>query len=265
MSLKQRLLMMILPFYAAAFWLCSCDGREKNNPIEKTLLKATDSINHQKESFARAPTAFFKMDTLDQLPDDFKALVKGCTRRVYRVDFNGDGKQDFICEHEEVQRDSIELWETWITSDKEIKIIQTAFEGDVDYFWFVNLDKDPEPEYFSATGFEDGVDYAFYDQDPKTGFLELLFYFDPIIIENGKHFWGYPWDIKDIIVKKEAGNIYLRSSIDHDIVRDDADLALPADTTKKFPAICFSGHSTQPFIKVGEIRKIKWRTIDQLK
>lgn len=209
-------------------------------------------------------TSFLKIDTLKQIPNEITSLIKGQIKRVLQVDFNGDGKPDFICQYEPtIKVDNADFLQDWVTSEKIIVKTERKYSMDFDYSWFVNIDNDPEPEIFLASGYEDGIDYAFYDQDLKTGKNNLLFYFNPVIIENNKHYWGYPWDISDIIIKSDSSKIYIKSSVDNDMERD-GNITIP-DTTKKIPAIFFYGHSTQKDLKVGEIRNIKWTTIDELK
>lgn len=207
---------------------------------------------------------FFNIDTLKQIPNNLQVLIKGEIIRVLKVDFNGDDKSDFICQYKPIANsDNADYLEDWITSDNKIFKTEKKYFMDFDFLWFVNLDNDSEPEIFSATGYEDGIDYAFYDQNLKTGNNSLLFYFNPVILENGKHYWGYPWDIKDIILKRDSTNVYIKSSIDNDIERD-GNITIPK-TNKQFPAIFFTGHSTQPNIKVEDVRNIKWMTLDELK
>lgn len=119
-----------------------------------------------------------------------------------------------------------------------------------------------EPEIFCASGYEDGIDYAIYDQNLMTGNDTLLLLLNPILIESNRHYWGYPWDIHDIILKNDSGKIYLKASLDHDIVRD-GNITIP-DSTRNFPAIFFHGHSTQPTIQVEPIRDIRWTLLTDL-
>ncbi len=204
------------------------------------------------------------MDTLKQIPPDLKNFIKGKIIRTFSVDFNGDRKLDFICQYTPTTKtENEDFLEAWITSDKKLLKTVKKYSMDFDFIWFVNLDSDPEPEICSATGYEDGIDYAFYDQDLKNEKVNLLFYFNPVIVENGKYYWGYPWDIKGLILSADNTDVYLQSSDDNDIERD-GNITIN-DMTKKIPAIFFNGHSTQPNIKVGEIRNIKWTTLNELK
>ncbi|MDI9868938.1 hypothetical protein [Flectobacillus roseus] len=253
--MKKTFLITFLVYMGLTIF--SCDN-PKENGFSTTLNSNTV------DSLELISTAFFKMDTLKQVPSYIQPLIKGKVTRVFKVDFDGDGKLDFICQYKPVTNiDKADFLEDWITSDKRLFKRLKKYSMDFDFFWFVNLDKDPEPEIFTATGYEDGIDYAFYDQDLKTLQDNLLFYFNPIIIENSKHYWGYPWDITDLILKYDSQNIYLQSSVDNDIERD-GNITIP-DTTKQFPAIFFKGHSTQSDMKVEAIRNIKWSTLDELK
>lgn len=182
------------------------------------------------------------------------------------IDFTGDNKLDFICRIESDNKDKGEIKELWI--DHDYKIIKTIYRwaSDYDYYWFVNLDSDPEPEICSIFGDSDGINYAFYDQNLKDGIDNLIFFFNPIIIDTTQEkqiYWGYPWDIKDIKIKKESGTVKILNSIDHDIKRN-GEIEQPSNQSI-LPVICFTGKSSQPNVKFGEIRKITWMSIDELK
>lgn len=255
-TMKRQTLVTIF-FFCIGLILHSCGNSEKSNTLNNIKEPAIDRTPITKK-------AFLKIDTLNQIPNDLTLLIKGQIKKVIQVDFNGDGKLDFICQYEPTTKmGNADFLQDWITSDQLIVKTEKKYLMDIDYTWFVNIDSDPEPEIFSATGYEDGIDYAFYDQDFKLGKDKLLFYFHPVIIENKKHYWGYPWDISDIILKTDSSKIYIKSSVDNDIERDGN--IIIADSTKTIPVIFFYGHSTQPDIKVGKIRNIKWSTIDTFK
>jgi hypothetical protein len=207
--------------------------------------------------------SFLKMDTLDQLPSELKEMAAGKFMRALKVDFNGDGKQDFICEMMPDQPSKATSIEFWITSELRTYKTKAKYGQDFDYFWFINLDEDKEPEIFTANGYEDGIDYAIYDQDLQTQTETLVAYINPIIIEDSKLFWGYPWDISGMITKKDKQTIFIKASLDHDIQRD-GEITIP-DPTKKFPAVFFYGHSTQPDIEVGQIREINWMSLKEFR
>ena len=212
------------------------------------------------ESFGQG---FFTMDTLNVIPNEIKGLPAGTLRRGFKVDFNGDGKKDFIFEIISSDSKTPANIEYWITSEFVIVKKMKKYGQGYDYFWFINLDSDIEPEIFRANGYEDGIDYAIYDHDLKTGKENVVFYLNPVIIENGKTYWGYPWDISDMIIKNENEKIFLKASVDHDIERD-GEITIP-DPSKKFPVIFFYGHSTQPNINVGQIRNTNWMLIEDLR
>jgi hypothetical protein len=203
------------------------------------------------------------MDTLGAIPNEVSGLINGTLKKGFRVDFNGDGTKDFILEiipNDQKMSASIEYW---LTSDLTIIAKKNKYVQDYDFFWFINLDKDVEPEIFRAIGYEDGIDYAIYDHNPVTGKETLLTYVNPVIRENDKTYWGYPWDISDMMLKKEGNVVFLWASFDHDIVRE-GEITVP-DPTKKFPAVFFYGHTTQPNIRVGQIRNPGWVLLENLR
>lgn len=236
------------------FALFSCDNSNRNKSVPPTEKSTFDSLIFSNK-------AFFKMDTLEKFPNELNILIKGDIINIFQVDFNGDKKPDFICNYKPTSKvDNADYLQDWITSDKIVVKTKKKYAMTFDYFWFVNLDNDIEPEFFSATGYEDGIDYAVFDQNISSGKDKLLFYLNPVIIENGEYFWGYAWDIEDVILKSDAGNIYLKSAFSNDIKRD---ITTP-DSIFSMPIIFFNGHSTQPDIKVDGIQNVKWTKLDEI-
>lgn len=205
--------------------------------------------------------SFIKMDTLTVYPTEINSKVKGEIDKVYQVDFTGDAQADFIVQTKMDKEGKIK--EIWLTSDFLLFNRISKYIQDYDFMGFINLDNDPEPELYSASGYSDGIDYAIYDLNMKTGKQELLFYFNPVIIENEKDYWGYPWDTKGIITWTEDGVTMIYYSTDHDIERD-GHITYP-ENQKVMPVIFLTGQSTQPDITVGEVRNREWKTIEEIK
>lgn len=205
---------------------------------------------------------FISMDTIKNIPPPIKQLISGKIIKSFLVDFTGDNKKDYICQIGSNDQTQSYFTEYWISSEfKTLKMVK-KYEMDFNYFWLVNIDNDKEPEIFSATGYEDGIDYAFYDQDLIKGKDSILFYFNPVIIEEEKRYWGYPWDISNIIIKIEGNKIYLKSSTEHDI-NNDGEITIPKDQNQ-LPVIFFIGDSTQPDVSIADIRKINFKTLNEL-
>ena len=201
------------------------------------------------------------MDTIET-PEKLSGLISGRITKTFQVDFTGDGINDYICHLDFQDKTKSVYKEIWINS--QFKIIKTIekYSMDYDFFWFVNIDNDPEPEILSATGYSDGIDYCFIDQDLRKGRDKVLFYFNPVIIDGDSKYWGYPWGISDLLIKMDNGFIKIKCSLDHEITRDG--VITRADWQKKIPVICFSGHSTQPDIKVGKVNGFEWLTISEI-
>ena len=205
---------------------------------------------------------FIEMDTVSS-NSELRKIVASEIERTIKVDFTGDGQQDYICQTAFKENQEPIVIEYWISSDFKIITKKQIWIDEYSYYRFVNIDSDPEPELFSASGYPEGIDYCFIDLDLKKGTEDTLFYFNPVIIENGEMYWGYPWDITDIIIRNEKNRIELSTSIDHKIERD-GEITIPKNQTI-FPAIFFQGHSTQPNVQVGEIKEIEWMNIDEIK
>lgn len=192
-----------------------------------------------------------------------KSIIKDEIIDVLTIDFTGDKKLDFICRIKENNSENIK--EYWLDSDYQLRKIKNRFVYDYDIYLFVNLDSDKEPEIFSTYGFSDGIDYAFYDQDLSNGVDMLMFYFNPVIIDSTQNifFWGYTWDITDLMIIKGMDSTKILCSVDHNIKRN-GEITYP-ENQNIMPAIFFKGKSTQPDIKVGEIKNISWYDIKKLK
>lgn len=205
-------------------------------------------------------------DTIKCEDPKLKALISEPLILTLSVDFTGDNKQDFICRVKSDNYDKGDIKEIWVDHDYNIDKINYRWGADYDYYWFVNLDADKEPEIFSAYGYPDGIDYAFYDQDFKNKRDEILFYFAPIITESpqaNKIYWGYPWDITGLFLKNEIGVIKILASTNHDI-KPNGEKEYPSNQTM-LPVICFKGISSQPDVEIEEIRDIKWLSVEELK
>ena len=138
------------------------------------------------------------------------------------------------------------------------------YEADYYYVWAINLDDKDGDEYVVAWGYSDGIDYSVYS-DPKNE-KTLKFRFNPVLVDESNKsqpfYWGYPWDIRNIITKKEGKQIKILCSFEHEIVRD-GEIDIPK-WQKKIPALFFTGKSTQPDIPVAKIKKQLWLTLDQI-
>lgn len=201
-----------------------------------------------------------KPDTLINIPENIASLIQGQIKEVLSIDLDGNGQNDFIVIVDTEQRYKYEQY--WFSSDLKLWIKQLWYEVGIEHIWFANLDEDPTLEVFYATGYEDGIDYYFSDFDLSSGQETVMFYFNPIIIENEKMYWGYPWDISDIKMSHDKGTqIYV--SLEHDLDRLGAEIKRP-ENQQLFPVVFFSGHSTQPYDQSDLIRQPIWQSIESV-
>jgi hypothetical protein len=109
---------------------------------------------------------FVKMDTIET-PEKLTKLISGRITSTFQIDFTGDGIKDYICQLDFHDKTKPVYKEIWINSQFEITKTIEKYSMDYDFFWFINIDNDLEPEILSATGYSDGIDYCFIDQDLK--------------------------------------------------------------------------------------------------
>jgi hypothetical protein len=113
------------------------------------------------------------------------------------------------------------------------------------YEW--TLTSDPSVRLV-AYGYEDGIEYAFYRL--KNGVYKHLVRIYPVLQDSryrDTYFWGYAWDIEDIVVASDKSSIM--ATFKHSIV-DDGEAYSPS-WQKRIPAVLFTGRTTQPDMKVS--------------
>lgn len=203
---------------------------------------------------------FLPMDTISSFPAAIKTKVKKKIERVIAVDFTGDNIKDYIVQTETDKNGM--TTEYWLTSNFKILSKRTKYVDDFDYTRFINLDDDPQPEIYSVTGYVEGVNYAIYKLDLKTGELKPLFYFNPVIVENNKYYWGYNRDMENLLLRNKDGVIQLCYTTKHRIARDDFFEILMDQTV--MPVIFLTGHSTQKGKEIKNLGERTWATLEQI-
>lgn len=250
----------IIIFIISLFISC----KEKNDKVENiSSEKVTEDTKQTESEIADSstefPTVYFIKSEKILATNELRKYLKEELDSVEKVDFTGDKIPDYICR---TIIDSLgNGHEYWVSSEfKTIKKIK--FADGFHYRWFINLDSDPEPEMFEAIGDEDGADYVITDQNLSTGKDITLLYINPVIIENGKKYWGYPWDIKNIKARKNGVNIELFCSLNHQIIRD-ANEETDPKSQKQMPVLFFTGHHTQEF-RAENCKDEKWLTLREI-
>jgi len=258
--MKQSLIIFIILF--GLFGSCKETKRQKPNSLNTDTIKQDNKILNSKiEDTVTAFTnvGFMKPKKIT-VTDNLKNCLNEKIETAEEIDFTGDNILDFICK---AKADKSGIGnEYWISS--EYKIIKTTkyYSDGFYYRWFINLDNDPEPEIFEAIGDEDGADYIIIDQNLLTGKDTALLYINPVVIENDKKFWGYPWDISNIKVRTNGKTIELFCSLNHKIVRNGNEENNPK-LQKQMPVIFFTGHHTQES-QQHNIKNSQWLTLKEI-
>ena len=261
-TMKRTFMLLIIPFLC----LVSCkNGAEKEGKSNKKYmftvkkqLKPADTVTN--DTARTFMDVGFTRPLRITTPVKLQQYLKDSINYVEEIDFTGDKIPDFICK---MKLDSAGAGdEYWVSSNfKKLKKLQYYGDG-FHYRWFINLDNDPEPEIYEAIGDEDGADYTFVDQNLKTGKDKILLYINPVIIENDKKYWGYPWDIKDFLARTDGKTIELFCSLKHSITRDGNETTLPPGQ-KQIPVVFFKGHPTQKGERKG-LKNEEWLNLDAI-
>lgn len=189
------------------------------------------------------------------ITNDFGKKYKGKKIvEVNTIDLNGDGKNEYILKLESKKQSE----EIWLSSDKKYLFTRHS-NGSINYNWFINLDNDKTLELISAIGEEDGIDYSINKFNKNLSKIETLFYFNPIIKAGDKYFWGYPLNIKSLILQNKK----MLSSPDSKIERDDQ--FSKASKQTYLPCLFFSGSASGYEIKANDINYQNYKSLDEIK
>jgi hypothetical protein len=207
-------------------------------------------------------------------PPQIKRIVKGEIIQTQALDFDGDDKMDYLVlvkSRSAGPTDDRIGTELWVTSDLRVVKRKPKYASDYDNIWLINLDGDRVPEVISAYGYSDGIDYAVYKQNLRGKDDTLLFYFKPVLIDPDNrtrdYYWGYPWDVTNIVLRYRNGEAEISCSLTHRIESSDVEGGDNAGVPRWqqiIPAIFFDGKTTQPDISVGDIGQRQWLTLKAL-
>jgi hypothetical protein len=194
-------------------------------------------------------------------------MVKGNITETTTIDFDGDGRLDYIVfvSNNEPENADIVGTEIWISSALKIVKRQPKYNAGADFKWFINLDNDPVPEIVSAFGYEDGIAYSIYKQNLRDKPDTLLLRFNPIIdaSNKGKYYWGYPWDISGIRAWPRGNHFEILCSFDHNVEGDFLNVDIPR-WQRWIPIIFLIGKTTQPEATVNEVGTKRWMSIKEI-
>jgi hypothetical protein len=177
-------------------------------------------------------------------------LFAGKPFRVYQIDIDSDGRPDFI-----VQEGAPVSRTCFVDSAARVRSCEPSGGDGFAYYWFAQLDGDPMLELFAMEGDEDSSDYRIQKLDPKTWKRHDLVRIDPILLTDEKDptssFWGYPWDVKDLILERRRGRVLLRAA------PPGAAAAFGGDDERANVVILFKGTPTQDGPPGGFLAAVK--------
>jgi len=223
-NLTQKFFCIISAF----FILVSC-SKEKNM-LEPEKIETSEKIK-------------------SSIPENLKIL------NTKKVNLNND-VTIFICLT--IDKTKGEYNEYWFSNNEEIKLID-KFYSESNKKWFVNIDDDPALEMVKIISDEGFVDCAFYDIDTQNLKSNIIFNFDPIILNEDKKYWGLSNDISDIILKDKK----LLTTIENGI--PDYEEKKMSKNQKKTPIIYFSSDKKDLDIMEEKIGNFEFMSIDEIK
>lgn len=128
------------------------------------------------------------------------------------------------------------------------------------YEWKFNSDPSLR---FIAHGDEDGGVWLFYRRSMEGKYTKLFAVYPAMIDERrkGSIFWGYAWDIEDIVLAPGRGLSFL-AAFNHGFTYDAE--WIPPPGQKEVPFVLFKGTATQPDIKVQKKIRLKRMSVQQI-
>lgn len=163
------------------------------------FISSTRKVLQSEPTPKFAPSLVMRFPKKIATPLKIKKLIKDKITETRTVDFNGDGKLDYLVFVKTVKKLQIEDEagttgiETWITSGFKIVKREQRLNSAFHDRWFINLDDDPMPEVFYALLYEDSSEYSIYKQN-FNGKDKLLFNLNPVISDatrQNKNYWGF--------------------------------------------------------------------------
>ena len=176
---------------------------------------------------------------VDRVPAVIAKRFPGKPLRVYEIDLDSDGRPDFIVEEGPPAPATCRT--CFVDSAGRVRSCAPGGGDGFAYYWFAQLDGDPMLELFAMEGDEDSSDYRIQKLDPKSWQRRDIVRIDPILFhDNGgrQWFWGYPWDISDLVLTRRGGRILLRAA-------PPGPTAAYHESGKSNVAIVFTGTPTQ--------------------
>jgi hypothetical protein len=198
---------------------------------------------------------------------ELQKLTPSLIRRAESVDFTGDGVPDFVLSVEpdvDLPGKTYDTRELWITSDGNLLRSTLLFRTPIWERWFVNLDRDPEPELLTVSGYEDGVDFEIADQTEELRAQEGLFRLLPVFrvegSEGSPHALGLPGNLDGAWVAGSSSTWRLSCSFDfaEEFLIDAGVAGMPNPPQRLLPIVFFesptvAGESRHPIHTSAEL------------
>jgi hypothetical protein len=214
----------------------AAQGKPDSNPNFQES-SASDTWGSTSEQFPHETGFLRAAKLMDPAPERIKAMFNAEKIEVYSVDIDQDGETDYVAQLEKKACFVSSLFQK--QSCFNIVRVSDGFS----YRWFAKVGN--SLLLFLMDGDEDYSDYKVCLLNRQTWRIEKIAFINPLIqsddSKQAELYWGYPWDIKDIIVMSGEKGPLLRAIVDLKAVKQ----------VKEFlrgeinPMLYFSGSSNQ--------------------
>src|SRR6185295_17895848 len=143
---------------------------------------------------------------------ELQKLFGGKVFAAFSIDLDSDGRPDFIVQHSRKKAGTFQT--CFVDADWKARSCWRSSDADgFGFLWFAQLDPDPMLELFEMVGDEDYSDYRLQKLDPKSWARKDVLTVAPLIRTDPKDprktFWGYPWDVRGLVLQEKEGRVRL--------------------------------------------------------
>ncbi|MEI1279607.1 hypothetical protein V6Z05_14860 [Leptospira venezuelensis] len=191
---------------------------------------------------------------VEKIPEE---IYKRYGRKVVVYSFNLERFRNIFLVRKALNKDNKSVCYYNLENRLDFCFIDPELLDGFHYFWYLDLQKENLIYIFEFDGDEDYSDYKLACLNTKTMKHKILFNVNPVIKKKKNLYWGYPWDISDIIISRKGNEILINATIKHHIIEENTD-EIPHKVLKSklVPVMFFTGTPTQDTDMGSEVKEV---------
>jgi len=196
---------------------------------------------------------------------ELQKLFGGKVFAAFSIDLDSDGRPDFIVQHSRKKAGTFQT--CFVDADWKARSCWRSSDADgFGFLWFAQLDPDPMLELFEMVGDEDYSDYRLQKLDPKSWARKDVLTVAPLIRTDPKDprktFWGYPWDVRGLVLQEKEGRVRLLVGDPETLCGDDGP-DQPGAVPIFFTGVPTQGEPSDAFVRA--VASARFLTLEEAK